>query len=122
MDMDGTAFAISFRLFSLTRQANSLLTISTMEAAAVGLQYTIIGIPINPKGKYKHEVEHERRGSAMCVAKIFEGKMAQADIVLDTAQVSRESFSFERRARADSPGAAQFHELESPMEVACTVM
>ncbi|ORY88085.1 hypothetical protein BCR35DRAFT_277127 [Leucosporidium creatinivorum] len=80
IDMDGTA---------------------TMEAAAVGLQYDIIGIPINPKGKYKNEAEHERRGSAMCVAKIFEGRMAQADIVLDTAQ---------------------FHELESPMEVACTVM
>jgi hypothetical protein len=59
-----------------------------MQAAAVGLAYDIIGIPIDPKGKYKHEVEHERRGSAMCVAKIFEGKMAQADIVLDTAQVS----------------------------------
>lgn len=28
----------------------------------------------------------------MCVAKIFEGKMAQADIVLDTAQVSHERF------------------------------
>ncbi|GAA5885831.1 hypothetical protein JCM6882_007577 [Rhodosporidiobolus microsporus] len=64
MDLDGTA---------------------TMHAAAVGLQYDIVATPFPAPGQSKHDV-HELRGSAMGVHKIYEGRLAQTDLVVDTAE------------------------------------
>ncbi|GJN88980.1 hypothetical protein Rhopal_001951-T1 [Rhodotorula paludigena] len=63
MDMDGTA---------------------SMHAAAVGLVYDITGRPKAPSGH--HDVE-ERRASSICVMKIYEGKIAQTDMVVDTKEL-----------------------------------
>jgi hypothetical protein len=60
MDMDGTA---------------------TMEAAAVALVYDLVATPFPPPGQSKHDV-HELRGSAINICKIFEGKIAQNDLVV----------------------------------------
>ncbi|GAA5849783.1 hypothetical protein JCM8547_000562 [Rhodosporidiobolus lusitaniae] len=64
MDMDGSA---------------------TMEAAAVALTYDIICRPHPSPGESKHDV-HELRGSAVGVHKIYEGRLAQTDLVVDTAE------------------------------------
>ncbi|BGP15738.1 hypothetical protein JCM10213_007967 [Rhodosporidiobolus nylandii] len=64
MDMDGTA---------------------TMHAAAVAITYDIIALPFPSPGQGKHEV-HEKRGSAVGVHKIYEGRLAQTDLVVDTAE------------------------------------
>lgn len=50
-----------------------------MHAAAVGLVYDITGRPKAPAGR--HDVE-ERRASSICVMKIYEGKIAQTDMVV----------------------------------------
>ena len=71
---------------------------ATMEQAAVGLSYDIIATP-HHHGRGKHEIE-EKRTSAMCIAKIFQSRIAQMDVVIDTEP---------------------FHEKESK-EVACAVM
>lgn len=76
----------------------TLNTGRTLEQAAVGLSYDVIATPLTD-GKHKHEIE-EKRTSAMCVAKIYQSKLAQMDIVIDTEP---------------------FHVKESK-EVACVVM
>ncbi|GAA6001075.1 uncharacterized protein JCM10292_006362 [Rhodotorula paludigena] len=62
MDMDGTA---------------------SMHAAAVGLVYDITG---RPKAAVGHHDVEERRASSICVMKIYEGKIAQTDMVVDTKE------------------------------------
>ncbi|GAA5830871.1 hypothetical protein JCM11251_001104 [Rhodosporidiobolus azoricus] len=64
MDLDGTA---------------------TIHAAAVGIQYDIIAQPFPSAGQSKHDV-HELRGAAMGVHKIYEGRLAQTDLVVDTSE------------------------------------
>ncbi|KAI5478028.1 hypothetical protein MNV49_005491 [Pseudohyphozyma bogoriensis] len=53
---------------------------ATMRAAAVGVTYDILGTPINAP---KHDAE-EKRMPAMAVVKVYDGKIAQTDLVLDT--------------------------------------
>ncbi|KAK4696715.1 hypothetical protein P7C70_g8327, partial [Phenoliferia sp. Uapishka_3] len=53
---------------------------ATLERAAVALVYDIIAVPITA---HKHEAE-ERRVNCIGVVKIFDGKLAQSDIVVDT--------------------------------------
>ncbi|GAA5968853.1 hypothetical protein JCM11641_000757 [Rhodosporidiobolus odoratus] len=62
---------------------------ATMQAAAVAITYDIIAHPFPAPGEHKHDV-HEIRGSAVGVHKIFEGKMAQTDLVVDTAEFQLE--------------------------------
>ncbi|KAM0748061.1 hypothetical protein T439DRAFT_328047 [Meredithblackwellia eburnea MCA 4105] len=54
---------------------------ATMERSAVALTYDIVAVPISA---HKHDAE-ERRVSCVGVVKIFDGKLAQSDIVVDTA-------------------------------------
>ncbi|GAA6062200.1 hypothetical protein JCM10212_006481 [Sporobolomyces blumeae] len=64
---------------------------ATMQAAAVGLTYDIIATPHHhhEKGEHRRDVE-EKRSQVMAVVKIFEGRLAQTDIVLDTAPFQEE--------------------------------
>ncbi|GAA6024244.1 hypothetical protein JCM10207_006970 [Rhodosporidiobolus poonsookiae] len=68
MDMDGTA---------------------DMHAAAVAITYDIIAVPHPAPGQSKHDV-HEKRGSAVGVHKIYEGRLAQTDLVVDTVEFQPE--------------------------------
>jgi hypothetical protein len=52
-----------------------------MDAAAVALVYDILVTPHPAPGQSKHEV-HELKGSAIAIHKIFEGKLAQSDLVV----------------------------------------
>ncbi|GAA5836367.1 hypothetical protein JCM3766R1_003500 [Sporobolomyces carnicolor] len=58
---------------------------ATMDVAAVGLTYDIIAVPHHHhhKGEHRRDVE-ERRTQVMAIIKIYEGRLAQTDIVLDT--------------------------------------
>lgn len=51
--------------------------------AAVGLTYDIIAVPHHHhhKGEHRRDVE-ERRTQVMAIIKIYEGRLAQTDIVL----------------------------------------
>ncbi|KAL8283822.1 hypothetical protein RQP46_005254 [Phenoliferia psychrophenolica] len=57
-----------------------------MDQAAVALIYDIVVIPIDSD---KHDDE-ERRVNCVHVAKIFDGKLAQSDVVADTAALHLE--------------------------------
>ncbi|GAA5882688.1 hypothetical protein JCM16303_006544 [Sporobolomyces ruberrimus] len=58
---------------------------ATLQVAAVGLTYEIIAVPHHHHSKGEHRADvHERRAQVMAIVKIFEGKLAQTDIVLDT--------------------------------------
>ena len=59
---------------------------STMRRAAVAVSYDMLVIP-KPKAGRTHHKAHEieeHRTSAVCVAKIADGKLAQEDLVIDT--------------------------------------
>ncbi|GAA5837880.1 hypothetical protein JCM5353_006452 [Sporobolomyces roseus] len=58
---------------------------ATMQAAAVGLTYDVIATPLHHhhKGEHRRDIE-EKRSQVMAIVKIFEGRLAQTDIVLDT--------------------------------------
>ncbi|GAA5956495.1 hypothetical protein JCM3765_003463 [Sporobolomyces pararoseus] len=58
---------------------------ATLQVAAVGLTYDIIAVPHHHhhKGEHRRDVE-ERRSQVMAIVKIYEGRLAQTDIVLDT--------------------------------------
>lgn len=75
MDMDGTA---------------------TMDAAAVALVYDILATPHPVPGQSKHDV-HPLRVSAIGIHKVFEGKLAQTDLVVCVSICPPLSF-FVRRA------------------------
>ncbi|GAA6027737.1 hypothetical protein JCM8097_008008 [Rhodosporidiobolus ruineniae] len=60
---------------------------ATMHAAAVAIVYEILAKPHPAPGESKHDV-HELRGSAIGVHKIYEGRLAQTDLVVDTAEFS----------------------------------
>lgn len=80
-----------------------------MRRAAVALSYDMFCIP-KPKAGRSHHKAHEieeHKTSAVCVAKIADGKLAQEDIVLDT-------LPFKGLGRDDVEHAHQ--------EIACVVM
>ncbi|GAA6019958.1 hypothetical protein JCM11491_006720 [Sporobolomyces phaffii] len=58
---------------------------ATLQVAAVGLVYDIVAVPHHnhQHGEHRRDVE-ERRSQVMAIVKIFEGRLAQTDIVLDT--------------------------------------
>lgn len=58
-------------------------TLRTLKVAAVGLTYDIIAVPHHHhhKGEHRRDVE-ERRSQVMAIIKIYEGRLAQTDIVL----------------------------------------
>jgi hypothetical protein len=52
----------------------------TLHQAAVGVMYDIIGTPLHG---HRSEVE-DKRTSGMSIVKIYEGRIAQSDVVIDT--------------------------------------
>lgn len=56
-----------------------------MQAAAIGLHYDIIVTPLHGHSSKHADEPEEKRTSVMSVTKIYKGKIAQTDIVVDTA-------------------------------------
>ncbi|GAA5904562.1 uncharacterized protein JCM6883_003828 [Sporobolomyces salmoneus] len=58
---------------------------ASLQVAAVGLTYDIIAVPRHQhqKGEHRRDVE-ERRSQVMAIVKIYEGRLAQTDLCLDT--------------------------------------
>ncbi|GAA5941734.1 uncharacterized protein JCM15063_002656 [Sporobolomyces koalae] len=58
---------------------------ASMQVAAIGITYDVFIVPHHhhEKGEHRRDIE-ERKSHVMAVVKIFEGRLAQSDIVLDT--------------------------------------
>ncbi|GAA5964113.1 hypothetical protein JCM21900_004511 [Sporobolomyces salmonicolor] len=65
---------------------------ATLDAAAVGLTYDVIATPHHDhsRGEHRRDVE-EKRTQVMGIVKIFEGRLAQTDVVLDTTPFQDEA-------------------------------
>lgn len=77
---------MSLKYHKLILSLTTHLLHRTMRQAAVALSYDIFVIPKPTSGRAhhkSHEIE-EHKTSAAVVAKIFEGKLAQEDVVIDT--------------------------------------
>lgn len=88
MDQDGSAYVPPRNPEPPHLSAGLILSVSptfnsTLQVAAVGLTYEIIAVPHHHHSKGEHRADvHERRAQVMAIVKIFEGKLAQTDIVL----------------------------------------
>ncbi|BGP39619.1 hypothetical protein JCM10449v2_003570 [Rhodotorula kratochvilovae] len=59
---------------------------SSMEAAAAALVYDIVAKEARRPGMSKQVAEEEKRCSSICVMKVYQGRIAQTDLVVDTKE------------------------------------
>jgi len=96
-----------------------------MHAAAVALVYDVIAKEAHPsgaKGKHDHD---EIRASSIAVVKVYEGKIAQTDLVMCVLPFARSvsTPSSDSLLTLDrNSDTKEFHADASGPELSCTVM